>query len=205
MSTNDRREGAAMSGAASLAPALALLEIQSLARGVICADAAAKRAPIELLLCEAVSPGKYLLLFAGGVAEVEESFAAAKAVAADSLLDSLFLPQAHPFLLPAIRAGSIGIPTISSSRANEGAGVLELLSVAAALRCADAACKNAAVELQFLHLARGIGGKAWFILRGALSDLESAMLAAQEIAGTGLVAGAEIIAAPAAELISKAL
>jgi len=189
----------------SQAPALALVEIQSLARGVVAADAAAKKAPIELLACEAVSPGKYLLLFAGEVAEVEESIAAAKSAAGDSLLDALFLPQVHPQLLPAIRMGTTGLTRVAEARAQESVGVLELLTVAAALRSADAACKAADVELQLLHLARGIGGKAWFILRGALTDVEAAMLAAQEIAGSGLIAGAEIIAAPAAELRGKAL
>src|SRR4051812_50175521 len=56
--------------------ALALLEVSSLARGVVTADAVAKRAPVELLLCEPTTPGKYLVLFAGGVAEVDESLAA---------------------------------------------------------------------------------------------------------------------------------
>jgi microcompartment protein CcmL/EutN len=186
-------------------PALALVEIQSIARGVVAADAAAKKAPIELVECAAVSPGKYLLLFAGGVAEVEESLRAAKAAAGDALLDTLFLPQADAQLIPAIRAGAGGNARVAIARAGESAGVLELLTVAAALRSADAACKAATVELQLLQLARGIGGKAWFVLRGLLTDVEAAMLAAQGAAGAGHVAGAEIIAAPAAELRGKAL
>jgi len=180
--------------------ALALIEIQSLARGVVAADAAVKKASVELLSCEAVSPGKYLLLFAGGVGEVEESFAAG-----ESLLDALFLPNADPQLLPAIRAGASGLGAVAQARAGQSVGILELLSVAAALRAADACCKAAQVELQSLQLARGIGGKAWFILRGELTDIEAAMLAGQELAGPGLVAGAEIIAAPAGELRGKAL
>ena len=185
--------------------ALALIEIQSLARGVVAADAAVKKASVELLSCEAVSPGKYLLLFAGGVGEVEESFAAAKSAAGESLLDALFLPNADPQLLPAIRAGASGLGAVAQARAGQSVGILELLSVAAALRAADACCKSAQVELQSLQLARGIGGKAWFILRGELTDIEAAMLAGQELAGPGLVAGAEIIAAPAGELRGKAL
>lgn len=186
-------------------PALALVEVSSLARGVVAADAAAKKAPVELLDCGPTSPGKYLLLFAGGVAEVEESLGAAKAAAGDALLDALFLPQAHAQLLPALRAGAAGLAGVSTRRAGESVGILELLTVASALRCADAACKAAEVELQLLHLARGIGGKAWFILRGGLTDVEAGMLAGQQVAGEGHVAGAEIIAAPSAELRGRAL
>ncbi|MBS2025045.1 MAG: BMC domain-containing protein [Deltaproteobacteria bacterium] len=191
--------------AATSHTALALVEIASLARGLVAADAAAKKAHIELLECGPTSPGKYLLLFAGGVAEVEESLQAAVSAAGDSLLDKLFLPQADVQLLPALRAGAAGLPKVSAQRAGESVGVLELLTVAGAIRCADAACKAAHVELQLLRLARGIGGKAWFVLRGALTDVEAAMLAAQGLAGEGHIAGAEIIAAPAPELVGRGL
>ena len=185
--------------------ALALVELSSIARGLVAADAAAKRAPVELLECTPVSPGKYLILFAGGVAEVDEALQAAKAAAGEALLDTLFLPQADVQLLPALRAGAVGLPRVAARREGESVGILELLTVGAALRSADAACKAAEVELQLLHLARGIGGKAWFLLRGTLTDVEAAMLAAQTVAGDGLVSGAEIIAAPAAELRGKGL
>ena len=186
-------------------PALALVEVGSIARGLVTADAAVKRAAVELLECAPVSPGKYLLLFAGEVAEVEEAFGAAKAAAGDSLLDALLLTQADAQLLPALRAGAAGLVGVSKRREGESVGVLELLTVAAALRSADAACKAAEVELQVLHLARGIGGKAYFVLRGQLTDVEAAMLAGQQVAGDGLVAGAELIAAPSADLTGKAL
>jgi microcompartment protein CcmL/EutN len=182
--------------------ALALLEVASLARGVVVADAVAKRAQVELLECGPVSPGKYLILFAGGVAEVDESAGAGAKAAGDSLLDRLFLPQAHEQLLPALRAGSRGF---AHEAAEEPAGMVELRSVASALRSADAACKTAQVRLQLLHLARGIGGKAWFILRGDLEAVEAAVLAATQAAGEGLLVGAEIIARPHGDLRGRAL
>ena len=170
---------------------------------MVVADAVAKRALIELLFCEPVSPGKSLILFAGGVGEVEESVRAGVAAAADSLLDKLFLPQVHEQLLPALRAGPAGLG--SSDDAEETAGLIEVHSVAAALRAADAACKAASVRLQMLHLARGIGGKAWFILRGQLESVEAAVQAATQAAGDGLLAGAEIIARPHGDLRGRGL
>jgi microcompartment protein CcmL/EutN len=185
-----------------LSEALALLEISSLARGVVAADAVAKRARVELIECGPVSPGKYLVLFAGGVAEVDESLQAGRSAAGPSLLDQLFLPQAHAQLLPALRAGRSGFP---HPAAEETAGLVELHSVAAALRSADAACKAAEVRLQLLHLARGIGGKAWFIVRGRLESVEAAVQAATQAAGEGLLAGAEIIARPHGDLRGRGL
>ena len=185
-----------------MSDALALLEVASLARGVVVADAVAKRATVELLFCEPVSPGKYLILFTGGVAEVDESLQAGVKTAGDSLMDRLFLPQAHSQVLPAIRVGARGVPY---EPAEDPAGLVELLSVAAALRSADAACKAAEVRLQLLHLARGIGGKAWFVLRGGLDSVEAAVLAATQAAGDGVLAGAEIIARPHQTLRGVAL
>jgi microcompartment protein CcmL/EutN len=185
-----------------LSDSLALLEVASLARGVVAADAVVKRAPVELLECGAVSPGKYLVLFAGGVAEVEEAASAGAQAAGESLLDRLVLQQAHSQILPALRAGARGHV---HDAASDSAGMVELLSVAAALRAADAACKAAGVRLQLLHLARGIGGKAWFIVRGDLDSVEAAVLAASQAAGEGLLAGAEIIAAPHADLRGRVL
>jgi microcompartment protein CcmL/EutN len=185
--------------------ALALLEIASLARGVVVADAVAKRAPVRLLDCGPVSPGKYLVLFAGGVAEVEEAIDSGASAAGDALVDRLFLPNAHAQLLPAIRAGAAGVGPASDVAHDAPAGILEHVSVASALRAADAACKAAHVELQLLHLARGIGGKAWFILRGDLESVEAAVAAATQAAGEGLLAGAEVIARPHGELRGIAL
>jgi microcompartment protein CcmL/EutN len=178
------------------------LEVSSLARGVVVADAVAKRARVELLQCGPVSPGKYLVLFAGGVGETEESVAAGVAAAGDYLIDRLFLPQAHEQVLPAVRAGPAGSAHAASE---EPAGLVELHSVAAALRSADAACKAAGVRLQRLHLARGIGGKAWFIIRGNLESVEASVLAATQAAGEGLLAGAEIIPRPHGDLRGFAL
>ena len=167
---------------------------------MVVVDAAVKRAPVELLECGPVSPGKYLVLFAGGVAEVDEALRAGALAAGDSLLDQLYLAQVHLELLPALRAGAAGLSVPGAS-----VGIVELHTVASALRAADAACKSAEVHLQLLHAARGIGGKAWFILRGALHDVEVAVEAATQAAGDGLLAGAEIIAAPHADLHGHAI
>ena len=105
--------------------AVALLEIASLARGVVCADAAVKRAQVELLLTEAVSPGKYLLLFGGGVADVGEALESAERTAGDAKLDRLWLPQVDAQILPALRAGPQGLHARAEQHAGRSAGVVE--------------------------------------------------------------------------------
>ena len=63
-------------------PALGVLEVSTIARGVVTADAGLKRAPAVLLHSRAVSGGKHLVFFEGGVAEVEEAMGAGKLIAA---------------------------------------------------------------------------------------------------------------------------
>src|SRR6185369_14100513 len=85
-------------------PALGVLEIGSIARGVVVADAALKRAPAVLLSSRAVSGGKHLVMLEGGVAEVEEAMAAGKHMAGDLLLDRVELPAADDQVWPMLGA-----------------------------------------------------------------------------------------------------
>jgi len=163
--------------------ALALLEITSISRGIVTLDALTKRARVSILISEAVTPGKFLLLFAGDVASVEESFLAGKAAAGESLIDTLFLPQAHEALLPLIRGERRDIV------ADSALSIQEFASVAAALRALDKALKATHCRGHKLHIARGIGGKAYFVLGGELHDVQAA-----DAEGTADRLSSEIIA-----------
>lgn len=171
-------------------PALGLLELQSLARGVVVADAALKRAPVRILLAEAVTPGKYLLLFTGPVAEVEEAFAAAVEAAGPLLLDRLRLAHFAEAALAAVE-GRFQAPAPEAA-----VGLLELATVAATLRSLDVALKTSAVAVTRLQLARGIGGKGWFALAGDQADVEAALQAGASALEPGLVVGRELVARP---------
>ena len=76
-------------------PALAVLEVASIARGLTAVDAMVKRAVVRVLVADPLTPGKYLILVAGGEAEVEEALDAGRAVAGESELDVLLLPHVH--------------------------------------------------------------------------------------------------------------
>src|SRR6185295_7990428 len=80
-------------------PALGIIETNSIARGMTVADAMCKRAPIRLVESHPISPGKYLIVIDGEVADVEESIQTGVLTAAHTLVDRLFLPQAHALLV----------------------------------------------------------------------------------------------------------
>jgi microcompartment protein CcmL/EutN len=181
-------------------PALGLLELSSIARGVITADAMVKRVEVELVASRPVSGGKHLVLAAGGVEEIGEAMAAGEAAAGGALVDRLELAFLHPPIWDLL--GEPVHPSSWKRGADGAAAIVEASTVCAAVQAADAAGKAAPIALRDMRLAVGISGKAFFTMTGDLSDLEAAAEAARDAAGSRLVA-LEIIPAPAAELVGR--
>ena len=169
-------------------PALGLIELCSIARGLSVCDAMVKRAPVKLLKAHTTHPGKYLVIVRGGVDEVKESMGAGKAASGDALVDQLMLPFPHQEL-ESVLVSAQAPPLVSL-------GIIETFSVASVIRGADAALKRAAVSAVRLALADGLGGKGYFVFTGDLHDVEEAMEAGCRAVGEGLLAGREIFANP---------
>ena len=149
-------------------PAMALLEVESIAVGIEAGDAMAKRAPIDVLYAGTVHPGKYLVLVGGAVADVEEALAAGSEVAEGCVLDTVLLPDVHMEVVTAMRG---------TRRPGEGEalGVIETRTVASLLEAADAGVKGARVRLLELRLADDLGGKAYLLFGGQVADVEAAV------------------------------
>ena len=181
-------------------PALGVLELAHIARGVRVADAICKRTEIEILASRPVSGGKHLIYLRGGVAEMEEAMQVGKEIAAESLVDSLFLPMAHEQLWPGIPDGSDARGW--SSDVIVSAAIVETSTICALLEAMDAACKEAEVHVRDVRLGVGIMGKAFFAMTGQLDDVEAAALVAQARADSRLLA-LEVIASPAQEILGQ--
>ena len=148
--------------------------------GIHAADAIAKASPVSRLLTGTTHPGKYIVLVAGDTASVEVALEAVADLdlAAD---DVRFLPDVDPAVVAAFD------PADRPERAGEAIGVVETATVASCVDAADAAVKAAHVVLSGLHLADGLGGKAYLVVDGAVGDVEAAVDAAVERSGASLV------------------
>ncbi len=177
-------------------PALALIELTGIARGMATCDALAKRATVEILRSHPVDPGKFLILFAGPVAEVEEAMDAAEALAGDMVLDRMLLPNAHDLLLPAVRGKDVAGEI-------DSLGIVETHTLAATVVSLDAALKVAEVRPVELRLAAGLGGKGYFVMTGELYDIEAAVEEALNHAGSDAMT--EIIARPHPDFVKSTL
>ena len=162
-------------------PAVSLLEFCSVAAGIYAADTLVKRSPISLLKAGTVHPGRFLVLCGGSVASVEEAHAAGIGAGAGQLLDAVFLPDIHRLLHDAL---------IGERRAleAEALGVIETCGPATLLRAVDAAVKGANVGIGEIRLADDLGGRAFALLDGTLTDVSAAL----DI-GCGLLHEAQLI------------
>jgi len=178
-------------------PALGMIEFKSIARGIFATDAIAKKAPVKILNTNPICPGKYMVMFAGEVADVEESLKAGNHAGKDLVINDLFLPYIHREVIPAITGTTL-------IKEFDAIGIIETFSIASCVIGADKAAKASPAKLVEIRLANGLGGKGYFVMTGALADLEASIEAAKEhIQAEGLLAGCEIIAAPHSDLIEK--
>ncbi len=179
-------------------PALGILEIATIARGIVVADAALKRAPAVLLHSRAVSGGKHLVMLEGGVAEVEESMAAGARAAGEQLLDRVELANADAQVWPMLEAPS-SPPDWTDDPHAEAVAIVETKTVCAAVAAADAACKIADVTVRDVRFAIDLAGKAYFTMTGTLDAIEAAAGVARDVADQR-IAGLEVIAQPSPDL-----
>ena len=183
-------------------PALGVLEVGTIAKGIVVADAALKRSPALLVHSRAVSGGKHLVILEGGVAEVAEAMAAGRFAAGAVLLDSVELAAADDQVWPMLGA-PVAPPDWTDDPNAEAVAIIETRTVCAAIAAADAACKVAEVTVQDVRLAIDLAGKAYFTLTGSLASIEAAAAAAHEAIiapSADRLVGLEVIAQPSPDL-----
>jgi microcompartment protein CcmL/EutN len=181
-------------------PALGFLELSSISRGLFLTDTVLKKAPVRVIASQPVSSGKYVLLYFGDVASVQESHRAALDLVDGTLLKQVLIPGVHEQLAPFL--DSLWNLTPQRAAVEEAVGIVESVTLAGAILAADHALKAARVSLCRMRLGQGIGGKAYFILTGRQEEVEAAIDAAR-LCLTGLesLGRVDVIARPQEEAL----
>ena len=163
--------------------AIALLEFETVAAGVLASDVMVKRSPIALLRCGTIHPGRFLILVGGSVASTEEAYAAGLQVGESqgALHGNVFLGDVHPALHDAVLG-------IRRNVEGDSLAVLETRSSPALLAAVDAAVKSTPVILSEVRLGDDLGGHALALLSGDLTDVETALDICSERSGGQLLA-----------------
>jgi microcompartment protein CcmL/EutN len=155
-------------------PALALVETNSVAAGILAGDAMVKKADVQLLEARAICPGKYMVLIGGDVGPVREAFQVGVATAADTLVDQLLLTNVHLSVFPALMSAA-------PPRRDDSLGIIETVTAAVCIIASDAAAKAADVQLLEIRLANGLGGKSFVLMEGIVADVEASVAAGVEL------------------------
>ncbi|WP_329887029.1 BMC domain-containing protein [Pseudoramibacter sp. HA2172] len=152
--------------------ALGMIELNSIARGIRVTDEMLKASQVDLVRSSTVCPGKYIVLIAGEVGEVEASMKVGEQLAAAYTVNTLLIPNIHEQLVPALMGTTRVIKT-------EALGVLEFYSIASAITAADTAAKAAQIQLIEVRIGYAIGGKGFVTLTGDVGAVKAAVAAAE--------------------------
>jgi len=176
---------------------LGLIELSSIASGLVVTDAMLKAADVELLLARTICSGKYMSLVRGDVAAVEAAVRAGVTAGDFAVIDTFVIPNVDEQVFPAITG-------LTQVEALDAVGVIESFSVAALIEAADAAAKAASVKLIEVRLAMALGGKAFATMTGTVSAVTAAVEAgAQVLARKGLLVNKGVIPSPRPELLGE--
>ncbi len=156
-------------------PTLGILELSSIAKGLMVCDLMLKKADVSLLQAGPVGCGKFLICLTGGEADLLEALEEGRDRAEPFLVSWTYLPNLHAQVLAALQGTrSEVIPT-------DALGILEGQALAALVQAADRAVKTTDVRLLELTFDLDLGGKGYFTLTGDLAEVEAALAAAEAL------------------------
>jgi microcompartment protein CcmL/EutN len=175
-------------------PALGFVELSSIARGIEATDKMLKAAEVILVLSRTICSGKYMVMVAGEVHDVQASVDAGILTANECAIDHFIIPNVHPDVYPAL--------TSTNPLTGKGAiGIIESFSVASLIEAIDQVAKTALVEMVECRLAMALGGKAYLVFTGDVDAVRYSIAAGVEVVERrGLLVNQVLIPDPRPEL-----
>ena len=175
------------------------IELSSIGIGYRVQDAMLKAAPVQLLLARTICSGKYFIVIAGPVSDVQSAVRAGLEISDQAIIDHLIIPNVHESIFPAL-----GQSVALAKGQADALGVLETFGGVSIIAAADAAAKAARVTLFRIHIAMALGGKGFCLLTGPVADVEAAVAAGAAAAREhGLLVSQIAIPRPAPELFAE--
>lgn len=173
---------------------VAVYEFKSIAKGVQACDMALKTAGVQLISAEPICPGKFEMMIAGQLAQVEASGERLEKEFGEYIVDGIRLGRVDPTVVQAL-LGALPQPQPGAL------GIVETFTVASTVMAADSGVKAANVQIMELRVARGMAGKGFVSFTGEVADVRAAMDVAKQYAiKEGTFISESLIAAPHPEL-----
>ena len=180
--------------------ALGIIELASVFKGYHVQDEVLKQAAVEKLVARSICSGKYLMMVRGAVGDVETAINVAQEVGGFAVVNTTVIPRVDRRVFPAI-TGTISLESTPGKKV-PAMLIIETFSVASAIKAADAAVKEADLDIIRVHVAMAIGGKGIVVITGDIAPLEAAVHPAIEaIKADGMLAGYVLIKNPHEEVL----
>ena len=177
------------------------IELSSIGVGYRVEDAMLKAAAVEIVVARTICSGKYFIIIAGSVSDVQSAIRAGLAAADEAIIDHLVIPNVDPQVFAAL-----GQSVVLDKGQAEALGVVETFSGVSVISAADAAVKAARVTLFRIHVAMALGGKGFCLMTGTVADVTAAVAAAAaDVRTRGLLVSEVVIPRPAQELFADYL
>lgn len=175
---------------------LGVIEFSSIAKGIEVADKMVKAATVEMLMLRHVCPGKFMVILCGEVEDVNEAVNTTLSYNREKIVESAVISNAHEDLISSLRK-RVNINSF------EAIGVFETSTITSTLIALDSALKSASVALVRVVLGNGIGGKSYFVITGAISNVEEAIKTAFISINPKKLIYKTVIPSPSVEIINN--
>ena len=171
---------------------IGVIELGSIYKGFEVQDIILKSNRIKKLVARTICSGKYLIIVQGEIADIESCLETANDIGGFAIIATTMISNIDPKIFPALTgATSLDIPDVP------GLVLIETFSVAAAIKAADFAVKQADIEVLRIHIAMAVGGKGFVVLTGNEDALKSAVQPAiAYLKEEGLMTGYTLITNP---------
>jgi len=178
--------------------AVGAIEFSSIGVGYRVQDEMLKAASIDLYIARTICSGKYLIVYGGGISNVETAMNVALNIGGDAVIDHLTVANAYEGVFPALSQSVVLAPEEIGAL-----GIIETFSGVSALVAADFAGKAAKVTLFRIHVAMALGGKGLLLMTGDVSSVTAAVSAAADaVRKRGLLVSETVIPRPSRELFA---
>jgi len=173
--------------------AIGLIECASIAQGIQASDVMCKMAQVDLLKAGVIARGKYTILIAGPVGEVESSLRAGVESVGKTLIHQFIIRNVHEQVLPAMEKAR-------PVEKLDAVGVIETKDAIAAVHAADVAAKAAKVHLIEVKASAG-GGKGYVTMTGEVGAVRTAVGAGIAVVPEGMLVNHIVIPQPDVQLL----
>ena len=176
--------------------AIGVVEFRSIAVGIAAIDIIVKASEVNIVDAKSICPGKYYILFSGGVSEIKNSYDAVLRESGKFLVDAITIANIYPQVIAALTQTTY----INDFKA---IGIIETLTSPSIFYAADMAVKASDADLVEVRIARALGGKSTCIINGDISSVKESVMAGIKYAQEkDFLVDYQIIASPHPSLYS---